>query len=356
MRWIALALAITLTGLPCLPQATNATRDSAPRAAGDGEQRLGKVNFPTSCSAAVQGALENGLALLHSFQYDEAEQSFANAARRDSQCAMAYWGEAMALYQQLWDFPNARTLAQGRGDIDQAQKVEAKDGREAEYIEAAAAFYQSANLKPVARVQAYSSWMEKLYKENPRDNEAGELYALSLISLAEMGVQNLASRRKAIAILNPIFARYPDNPGAAHYLIHAADVPELAAEGLTAARAYAKIAPDSAHALHMPSHIFRRLGLWQETIDSNLASAAAAAKATEQHRGDASYQFHAMDFLDYAYLQSGQEAKARELVTELKNVPQGGETEHHRRAKPVFGAECDGASRLEGSGNASDSE
>ena len=141
-----------------------------------------------------------------------------------------------------------------------------------------------------------------------------------------MRIQDIANRKKAIAILNPIFAQYPDNPGAAHYLIHASDVPELAAEGLAAARVYAKIAPDSAHALHMPSHIFRRLGMWQETIDSNLASAAAAAEATQEHRGDASYQFHAMDFLDYAYLQSGQEAKARRLVAELKDVPQGGQS------------------------------
>jgi len=168
--------------------------------------------------------------------------------------------------------------------------------------------------------------MEKLYREHPEDNEAGEFYALSLISLAQMRVQDLANRKKAIAILNSIFAKYPDNPGAAHYLIHASDVPELAPEGLAAARVYAKIAPDSAHALHMPSHIFRRLGMWRETIDSNIASSAAAAEATKEHRGDASYQFHAMDFLDYAYLQSGQETKARRLVAELKDVPQGGES------------------------------
>ena len=170
---------------------------------------------------------------------------------------------------------------------------------------------------------AYSSAMEKLYREHPEDNEAGELYALSLIAMAQMGVDDLANRKKAVAILNPIFAKYPDNPGAAHYLIHATDVRELAPEGLAAARVYAKIAPQSAHALHMPSHIFRRLGMWQEVIDSNLASAAAAAGATREHHGDAGYQFHALDFLDYAYLQSGQEAKARELVAELKKVPQG---------------------------------
>jgi hypothetical protein len=271
--------------------------------------------------------MEKGLALLHSFQYLEAERAFTDASRLDPQCALADWGKAMALYQQLWDFPKAATLRLGWQDIKRAQKLGVNDSRIQGYIQAAAAFYQPLAIKPTARVQAYSSAMEKLYRENPDDNEAGELYALSLISLAQMGVEDLPNRKKAIAILDPIFAKYPDNPGAAHYLIHACDVPDLASEGLAAAGAYAKIAPDSAHALHMPSHIFRRLGLWQEVIDSNIASAAAAAKATREHRGDADYQFHAMDFLNYAYLQSGQEAKARDVVTELKNVPGASEAD-----------------------------
>lgn len=265
--------------------------------------------------------MEDGLALLHSFQYLEAEKAFTDASRLDPQCALADWGKAMALYQQLWDFPNAATLRFGWQDIRRAQQLGIKDSRILGYIQAAVAFYQPPRMKPIARVQAYSSAMEKLYREHPDDNEAGELYALSLISLAQMGVEDLPNRKKAIAILNPLFAKYPDNPGAAHYLIHACDVPGLASEGLAAARVYAKIAPDSAHALHMPSHIFRRLGLWQEVIDSNIASAAAAAQATREDRGDADYQFHAMDFLNYAYLQSGQEAKAQSVVTELKDVP-----------------------------------
>jgi Tetratricopeptide repeat len=271
--------------------------------------------------------MENGLALLHSFQYMEAERAFADASRLDPQCALADWGKAMALYQQLWDFPNAATLRLGWQDIERAQKLGVKDPRVLGYIQAAAAFYQPGTLKTAARVEAYSSAMERLYQEHPDDNEAGELYALSLISLAQMGVEDLPNREKAIAILNPIFAKHPDNPGAAHYLIHASDVPALASEGLAAARVYARIAPDSAHALHMPSHIFRRLGLWQEVIGSNIASAAAAAKATREHRGDADYQFHAMDFLNYAYLQSGQAAKARSVVTELKDVPGASEAD-----------------------------
>lgn len=321
---IAALIAVSLASLPSGNAAASPQGVTQRPGKQTEEAHFGKVNFPTSCSPPVQSVMEKGLALLHSFQYDEAEQAFANAARLEPRCALAYWGKAMALYQQLWAFPNAKTLAEGWQDVGQARQLGVEDARIRGYIDAAAAFYQPVSLSPAARTQAYSAAMEKLYRDHPEDNEAGELYALSLISLAQMRIQDIANRKKAIAILNPIFSRYPDNPGAAHYLIHASDVPELAAEGLAAASVYAKIAPDSAHALHMPSHIFRRLGMWQETIDSNLASAAAAAEATKEHRGDASYQFHAMDFLDYAYLQSGQEAKARRLVAELRDVPQGG--------------------------------
>jgi hypothetical protein len=284
--------------------------------------QVGTVNFPNSCSPEVQPTIEKGLALLHSFQYQESGQAFTDAAQRDGQCAMAYWGKAMALYHQLWEFPSTATLVEGRKDVEHAQKPGAQTPREREYVAAAAAFYQDdPKLSHTDRTQAYSTAMQRLYADNPKDVEAGAFYALSLVALAQDGVDDLANRRKAIAILNPLFEQQPNNPGVAHYLIHACDTPELAQEGLPAARAYAKIAPDSSHATHMPSHIFRRLGLWQEMIDSNIAAIAAAAEATQAHRGDASYQFHPMDFLDYAYLQSGQEAKARQLVEEVKAVP-----------------------------------
>jgi len=292
------------------------------RAAHSSALQVGTVNFPNSCSPDAQPDIEKGLALLHSFQYQESGQAFADAAQRDGRCAIAYWGKAMALYHQLWEFPSAATLVEGRKDVEQAQKPSAQTPREREYIAAAAAFYQDdPKLSHTERTQAYSTAMQKLYADNPKDVEAGAFYALSLVALAQDGVDDLANRRKAIAILNPLFEQQPNNPGVAHYLIHACDTPELAQEGLPAARAYAKIAPDSSHATHMPSHIFRRLGLWQEMIDSNIAAIAAAAEATQAHRGDASYQFHPMDFLDYAYLQSGQEAKARQLVEEVKAVP-----------------------------------
>ena len=288
-----------------------------------GPSQLGKISFPTSCSAGVQPSLETGVALLHSFQYLEAEHTFTDAATRDPKCAMAHWGHAMALYHQLWDFPQDKTLAEGRKDIEQAQKIGAASERERGYIAAAAVFFQdNTKLSHVERRQAYSAALAKLREQNPQDVDASAFYALSLVSLAESEHLNETENlKKAIAILDALFHQQPDNPGPAHYLIHATDTPEFAPQGLEAARSYAKIAPDSSHALHMPSHIFTRLGLWQESIASNIASAASAAKATQEHRGEPHYQFHAMDFLDYTYLQTGEESKARHVVEDVKDVP-----------------------------------
>jgi tetratricopeptide (TPR) repeat protein len=325
LRRIVCALAVMVPLLlSLLPAHAAAGSPQAPQHHGN---QFGTVNFPTHCSASVQPTMEMGLALLHSFQYQEAEQAFTTATHVDSACALAYWGKAMALYEPLWDFPQPQTLALGWQDVEQARKIPVQDPRIRGYVEAAGAFYQPKDRRPIARAQAYSSAMEKLYRDQPEDNEAGELYALSLIALAQMGVDALANRTRAIAILNPIFAKYPKNPGAAHYLIHATDVRELAPEGLRAARVYARIAPDSAHALHMPSHIFRRLGMWKEMIASNVASATAAEEAAKTHRGNADYQLHAMDFLDYGYLQSGQEANARRLGPAMKNVPRAQESD-----------------------------
>jgi hypothetical protein len=213
-----------------------------------GTERLGTVNFPTSCPQ-VQETLNQGLALLHSFQYEQAEQSFTQAASADATCAMAYWGKAMALYHQLWDFPNAQLLAEGRSDLEQAQQMGRQSPREREYIASAAVFFKDdPKWTPAERVGAYSAAMDKLYRDYPEDNEAGEFYALSLISLAQIGTDDQRYRLLAISILNPIFSKYPNDPGAAHYLIHAADTPDLASQGLAAARVYARIAPDSAHA------------------------------------------------------------------------------------------------------------
>jgi tetratricopeptide (TPR) repeat protein len=285
--------------------------------------QLGKVSFPTGCTAEAQPTLEKGVALLHSFQYTESEETFSAAAKLDPKCAMALWGQAMALYHQLWDFPQGRTLREGLEDVQQAQKIGAGTERERGYIAAAAAFYQDdAKLSHAERARAYSAALAQLHAQSPQDVEAGAFYALSLVALADVDhVDDLANRKKAIAILDPLFRQHPDNPGVAHYLIHATDVPELAPQGLEAARHYAKIAPDSSHALHMPSHIFTRLGLWQESIASNIAAAASAEHSIESHHSEPHYQTHAMDYLDYAYLQSGQEAKARQIAEQEMRVP-----------------------------------
>ncbi len=313
-RFRPLALAATLLAT----LASTALRAGTPPPAHS--DQLGKVNFPTSCSAAVQPTIEKAVALLHSFQYQESEQTFADAATREPKCAMAHWGKAMALYHQLWDFPDDKTLKEGRKDVDQARKQHNITWREQGFLDAVAAFFQKHKLSHADRTRAYSSSLEKFFAANPGDAEIGSFYALSLVSLADEDVDTMANLKKAISILDPLLKQYPDHPGVAHYLIHAADRPELAAQGLEAARRYAAIAPDSSHAIHMPSHIFVRLGLWQESIASNIAANAAGAHAAEMHTAESHYQTHAMDFLSYSYLQSGQEAKAREVIEHADHV------------------------------------
>jgi hypothetical protein len=316
-RFIAFSLAALSAALLLRAEANNKIPVPAPSV------QVGQVNFSTSCSADARPAMETGVALLHSFQYLQADQSFSDAAKRDSKCALAYWGKAMSHYEQLWEFPSGKALKLGAQDIQRAQTLGAPTDRERGYIAAAAAFYLAdAKLTETQRVQAFSAALAGLHQKSPEDVNAAAFYALSLLALADQQeVDAQANRKAAIAILEPLCRKAPDNPGPAHYLIHATDTAEFASQGLEAARAYSKIAPDSSHALHMPSHIFVRLGLWQESISSNIAAAASAAKATEEHRSAPHYQFHALDFLNYSYLQSGQESKARELVKELESVP-----------------------------------
>jgi hypothetical protein len=300
--------------------------------------RLGKVNFPASCTPEVQPTLEKALALLHSFQYTESQQTFSDAAEQDPKCAMAPWGKAVALYHQLWDFPQPETLKHGLEDVQQARKIGAPTGRERAYIAAAAAFFQDdPKLSHAQRRAAYSAALAQLHAQSPQDVEAAAFYALSLVAIADLDhVDESANRKKAIAILNPLFRQHPDNPGLAHYLIHAADVPEFAQQGLEAARHYAKIAPDSSHAIHMPSHIFVRLGLWQESIASNIAASTSAAHATQAHHGESHYQTHALDYLNYSYLQSGQETKARQVGEDELHVAGSSEEDKHDHQATVM--------------------
>ena len=283
--------------------------------------QLGTVSFPNSCSPQAQAAIAKGVALMHSFQYTESSQTFVEALRQEPKCAALHWGKAMASYEQIWYFPSDKQLKEGRKEIEKARKLHSANAREEGFLSAAAIFFQKGKMKEQARIQSYSDALARLHALDPHDPEAGSFYALSLIALSEKDKDHtVADLQKAIAVLDPLLKEHPDHPGVAHYLIHAADRPELAAQGLEAARRYAAIAPDSSHALHMPSHIFVRLGMWQESIVCNTASKKAGAQAAAMHHAESHYQVHAMHFLTYSYLQSGQEGKARGVIEQTKEI------------------------------------
>ena len=285
-------------------------------------KQLGTVDFPVSCAASVQKPFARGVALLHSFWYDEAQKEFEQIAKDDPQCAMAHWGIGMSLWHQLWNKPDAATVKRGAAEVQKAEALHPKTARERDYIEALGAYYRSPEKRDDdAQDKAYSDAMEKVYEKYPDDHEAAAFYALSLLASEPEQDTTFANRKKAAAILEKLFATEPDHPGVAHYLIHTYDKPQMAQLGLPAARRYAEIAPAAPHALHMPSHIFARVGDWQDDIKSNLASVAATKKATEMHMGGEGHQFHAMDFLVYAYLQCGREADAMAIIEEVKKMP-----------------------------------
>jgi tetratricopeptide (TPR) repeat protein len=281
------------------------------------DEQLGSVSFPISCPAAAQSSFERGVALMHSFSYASAEKQFHDLEAKQPDCAMAYWGEAMSLMRQLVSVPEPADMQRGAELLHKAQALAPKTQREQDYVHAAALFYAATKEEYKIRARHYSSAMEAIYRRYPEDQQAADFYAVSLMNWGEPD-DPLANARRAIAILVPVFQKNPNDPGAAHYLIHAADVPQLAPLGLPAARHYAQIAPSVPHALHMPSHIFARLGLWQEDIASNLAS-LASARDPATHVG-AENQIHAMEFLEYAYLQTGEDAKAAAIISQFQRV------------------------------------
>jgi tetratricopeptide (TPR) repeat protein len=285
----------------------------------DPNEKLGKVSFPISCDPASQAPFERGVALLHSFGYEDAEQQFSEITQKDPGCAMAHWGIAMSLFHQIWERPQNTVLARGHGEIEKAQQIGAKTERERAYISALGVFYSVQEKKDyLKQAAAYSDAMAKLYQQYPADLEAGAFYALSLLASEPPGDESHAARRKAIAILNPLFEKQPEHPGLAHYIIHTCDTPDLAPLALTAARRYAEIAPSSAHAVHMPSHIFARLGLWQEDIAANQKSVALTEKSTAMYMGG--HELHAMHFLLYAYMQTGQDDAAKQILDKSKQI------------------------------------
>ena len=287
------------------------------------ETQLGTVHFPISCAASVQKPFARGVALLHSFWYEEAEKEFLDIAKDDPHCAMAHWGIAMSIWHQLWNEPDATAIARGLNEANTARKLSAKaTPRETAYIAAITSFYSDSEKSDhAARAKAYSDAMKNVYAAYPDDHEAAVFYALSLLASEPHADATFTNRKQAAAILEKLFATEPDHPGVAHYLIHAYDKPQLAQLGIPAARRYAQVAPAAPHALHMPSHIFARVGLWQDDINSNLASVTATRKTAAMGMGGEGHQFHAMDFLVYAYLQSGREADAAKVIDEIRIMP-----------------------------------
>lgn len=292
---------------------------------GPANKEFGAVGFDASCPAAVKEDFNLAIALLHSFEYDEAEKVFATVIDAAPGCAMAYWGVAMSNYHPLWAPPAPPELEKGAKAIAIAQSLPQTSEREKAYIEAIATFYKNwNNTDHRSRSIAFAHAMEKLYTAYPDDKEAAAFYALSLTAAADPSDKTFRNQKKAGAILNALYPDQPAHPGIVHYIIHAYDNPELAKLGLEAARKYASVAPSSAHALHMPSHIFTRLGLWEECIQSNRASVASAKCYAAQAgiQGHWDEELHGLDYLVYAYLQRGENDSAKQQLNYLKTITQ----------------------------------
>ncbi|HWW01020.1 MAG TPA: hypothetical protein VNZ64_15085 [Candidatus Acidoferrum sp.] len=304
--------------------AASPTRAASPDAPPDAA-RFGRVHFPITATPAAQAQFDRAVAMLHSFWYEELDREFGKVLELDPNCAMGYWGLAMALWHPLWEPPDTNTLSAGLAAVEKGRRVGAKTPREQAYLDAIGAFYADyQNLEHGARSLRYSGAMEKLHQLYPADNDATAFYALALLATASPGDRAFTNQLRAATLLQQVAAVQTNHPGVVHYLIHAYDTPSLAARGLPEAVCYSQIAPAIPHALHMPSHIYTRLGLWQESIQANLASEAAASNYAAQVKmaGTWDEQLHAMDYLMYAYLQTAQDHAAERLVAGLRNINQ----------------------------------
>jgi hypothetical protein len=302
-------------------------------------RKVGTVHLKTSCDPAAQKTVERATAMLHSFFYDEARRVFLEAADQDPKCAMAHWGVAMTWWHPIWTAPNAEEKEAGRRAIEKAKAVGGRSDLERGYIAALDAFYSApaqTGSGPIgqschgptggsdhpARAVAYETAMAKVFAQWPDDVEVTAFYALALLGTAPPTDKTLKNQTRATEILEPFYRKHPDHPGVIHYLIHGYDYPPVAEKGLPAAKAYAEIAPWVPHVLHMPSHIFTRLGMWKDVIESNLSSAEASRQyAALKHPDATSFEeLHAQDYLVYGYLQMAQDGLAREIVEKAKAV------------------------------------
>jgi len=314
---LVIALGFFTSGARAQHSEHGALRGAAP-------QKLGEVNFPVSCSAAAQKDFNRAMALFHSFWFEPAKESFAKVLEKDPECGMAHWGIAiMSMGNPFAWGTNPKALKAGAAAVGEAQRLGAKSERERDYITALATFFKDWETRDHrTRALALEKAMEGLVAKYPTDDEAQIFYALVLNVTALPTDKTFANQLKAGAILEPLFKKYPNHPGVAHYLIHTYDYAELAERGLPAARAYAKIAPAAPHALHMPSHIFSRVGLWPEMVESNRASyLAAKSELQETTLGIGDYDaLHAMDYMVFAHLQQAQDRAAKQSLDEVAAI------------------------------------
>jgi tetratricopeptide (TPR) repeat protein len=331
VRWIFLSL--SLFALLSCNRKNNAPSNDAINAinlnrrevavCGVPNKQFGTVEFQTSCPGTVKTDFNLAVALLHSFEYDEAEKVFAKIIDHEPGCAMAYWGVAMCNNHPLWSPPTGAELEKGAKAIAIAQSITQKSKRESDYIEAMALFYKDWDkVDHHTRSLRVEKAMGKIHAEYPGDKEAAIFYALSLDAAADPTDKSFSNQKRAGAILTALYPGQPNHPGIVHYIIHTYDYPELAILALPAARLYASIAPSSAHAQHMPSHIFTRLGLWDECINSNLASiySAKCYAGGAGIKGHWDQELHAMDYLVYSYLQKAENKHAKEQCDYLKTI------------------------------------
>lgn len=298
--------------------ACDATKEKQIDTYGD---QLGTVRIPLSCSEEANRQIERGLALLHHMTYIGARAAFGAASEVDANCAMAYWGQAMSFIHPLWsDPPSEADFKKGQALLEQARASAQNSERETAYIAAVEAYYAKGwNRNETSNLASFAQAWKKVYRQFPDDLEAASFYALAHMATADPADKTFAKQKEAGAIVEKVLARIPDHPGAHHYIIHAYDCPPLAENALEVARSYGKIAPDIPHALHMPTHIFTRLGFWQESIDMNLRSAAAALKHPAGDQISLHY-LHALDYRAYAHLQRAEDAKAKEVLNILENL------------------------------------
>jgi hypothetical protein len=313
-KFALLALIVSLTLAPLSLSAQE------PQHHHDVDETIGSVSFATSCAPEVQSQFERGVALLHSFEYEIADAQFEEVAKKDPRCAMAYWGQAMTLYHELWSRPSKADLAQGAELLAKARSLQPPIARERDYILALSVFYSETDkLDHNQRADAYAKAMQGVHERNPNDDEAAIFYALSLLASGPERDPNLTNAKAAVAILNKLYDEQPYHPGVAHYIIHSCDNPTMASLALSAARKYASIAPSSPHAVHMPSHTFARLGLWQDDINSNLAAIRVADGMAEHHHV-MHHKVHSLDFLEYAYIQIGDDASAKAAIEQIAAI------------------------------------